>query len=60
MERFIKSPPRTRYREPFVLVSHPYVPYENNTARRSMRHPVTGRKIGDKTRSEQGTSGKRL
>ena len=32
MELFIKSLPRTRYGEPFVLLSHPYVPCENNTA----------------------------
>ena len=32
MELFIKSLPRTRYREPFVLVWHPYVPHENTTA----------------------------
>ena len=32
MELFIKSLPRTLYGEPFVLLSHPYVPCENNTA----------------------------
>ena len=41
--------------ELFTFVEHPEVPSDNNAAERSLRPPVTARKISGGTRSPRGS-----
>ena len=45
-------------KEPFVFVTHPDTPSDNNAAERSLRHLVISRKISGGTRSEAGSGSK--